>query len=148
MRDKDYATYICYHCGNRAIHLWGDYLTAYGKKVCINCIRDAIEADGKLVLDRQGDTVKVSVVFDEPLFVSVYDNTCIMDFLSKLNYGTAIIDYDKRSVTLRYEPPVIRKLMDRGELEDLVYTSRYWVKRTVEIRMRDPAIYGKLPVIR
>lgn len=112
-------SYICDKCKGQTFWYSPHHWYEYEKIVCGGCVVNTILDDGDLVLHRTGDTVMVSIKFNELIHTKLCCQTDIMrKSITQLNY--AVMKEVNEWVIISYESPIIRKLMGRGDINELL----------------------------
>lgn len=111
----------CDYCKNFKIYIWEPYHKKYNKKKCQDCLEKDAMTDGLIVIRRQNDLAQARLVFKESLFADACKGYMwFPDAVLALNYEQPMINYESDRVHIYYEPPIIRRLMGRGRLEDVL----------------------------
>lgn len=133
-------SFICDYCGIITEYEWTDYLIQYGKNRCEGCMVRHLKADGRIVIERHDDKVKLSVEFDDVLFQAACKRyTTFPYMLRNIGYEPVILRYGRDWAWITYEPAVIRKLMGRGKVEDALPALRRYLMSEISLRLKNPA---------
>lgn len=121
----------CNRCTMITISVGSKYEHKHGI-TCSVCIRKHIEADGRIVIERDGDWVKIFVVFDESIFAEhCYRDQMLPPAMAMCGYKELTAErwidgigvrYD--TVLIAYEPPIIRALRGRKPLAEVIESVR------------------------
>lgn len=111
--------HICTYCTRPMVYTWEPHYQKHKERKCQACLDHDVRADGQIVIKLQDDLVQARIVFREKLFEDICKgHMWFPHAVIELGYEQSLLNYESDRVYLRYEPPVIHRLMGRGKLED------------------------------
>lgn len=109
----------CDECGDNIDSYCQGYMDVAGVTVCDNCVNQMANEDGIICFRREGELVTFELTFNDGVFSEVcLTNDIFCDAIIEAGYMP--VRSSLNTVTVTYEPPVMRKLKGLGDIEDVI----------------------------